>query len=165
MTLDYPGPKLSQRDSTLLEKPLRDSKVIQGIKALSWAWWYPLPLLPKLLGHHGVKTIFFYKEVFRTNKMEPKMNKTLLCLVPKMVNASTIKNFRPIGLCNTSYKLVTKIIVNMLKPFLPLIIGLNQASFLSNRRASDNAIVVQEFSTHFTKIKGKVSSMITENRP
>lgn len=65
-----------------------------------------------------------------------------------------------IGLCNTTYKIITKIIVNRLKPFLPLRIGPSQGSFLSNRRASDNVIIFQEFITHFSKIKGKARNMV-----
>lgn len=88
----------------------------------------------------GQKTIFFCINFF--SQMDPEMNKTLLCLILKLVNVNTIKNYRPIGLFNTTYKLVTKIIINRLKPFLHQIIGPSQASFLSNRRASNNAIIV-----------------------
>lgn len=88
------------------------------------------------------------------------MNETLLCLIPKCPQASMLKNFRPIGLCNIVYKTVTKIIVNRIKPLLPDIIGPSQVSFLSNRRASDNAIIVQEYITHFGKKRGKPANMI-----
>lgn len=86
--------------------------------------------------------------------MEPNMNETLICFIPKFQNAISIKNFRPIELCNISYKLVTKIIVNRIKPIFPSIIGPCQASFLSNRRASDNVIIV------FRKIRVKKGIMI-----
>lgn len=58
------------------------------------------------------------------------------------------------------YKFVTKIIVNRIKPLLHTTIGHTQASFLSNRRAADNAIIVQEYITHFQKIKGKNANMV-----
>lgn len=58
------------------------------------------------------------------------------------------------------YKLVTKIIVNRIEPFLHNIIGPTQASFLSNRRAADNSIIVQEYITHFQKMKGKNANTI-----
>lgn len=65
-----------------------------------------------------------------------------------------------IGLCNTSYKLVTKFIVNRLKPHLQHIIGPSKTSFICNRRSSDNAIIFQEFISHFKKINGQKSNMI-----
>ncbi|XP_059294669.1 uncharacterized protein LOC132047674 [Lycium ferocissimum] len=98
-------------------------------------------------------------EVFDNCYMPPEMNSTLLCSIPKCTNGIMMKNFRPIGLCNTACKLVTKIIVNRIKPSLPEIIRPNQSSFLSNRRASDNAIV-QEYISHFKKMKGKNPNMI-----
>ncbi|XP_075086378.1 uncharacterized protein LOC142169075 [Nicotiana tabacum] len=58
------------------------------------------------------------------------------------------------------YKLVTKIIVNRIKYVLNNIIGPTQASFLSNRRAANNAIVVHEYINHFQKMKGKNANMI-----
>lgn len=42
------------------------------------------------------------------------------------------------------YKVVTKIIANRIKPFLPNLIGPQQTSFIKGRRACDNAILVQE---------------------
>lgn len=71
-----------------------------------------------------------------------------------------LKNFRPIWLCNTIYKTVTKVIANRIKPLLPDIIGPIQASFLSNRRATDNAIIVQEYITRFDKMRGNQANMI-----
>nr|XP_016438114.1 PREDICTED: uncharacterized protein LOC107764104 [Nicotiana tabacum] len=67
---------------------------------------------------------------------------------------------KPIGLCNTMYKLITKIIVNRIKPLLQNIIGPTQASFLANIRVVDNAIMVQEYITHFQNMKGKNANMI-----
>lgn len=66
---------------------------------------------------------------------------------------------RPIGLCNTIYKIITKIIANRIKSFIQSIIEPSQASFIANRRASDHAIVVQEIMSHFGKMKGKTGCM------
>lgn len=83
-----------------------------------------------------------------------------MCMIPKYAKATILKNFMPIGLRNTMYKLITKIIVNKIKQVLPYIIGPSQASFLSDRRSSDNAIIVQEYINHFNKMKGKNANMI-----
>lgn len=53
------------------------------------------------------------------------------------------------------YKLVKKIIVKRIKYFLYNIIGPTHASFLSNRRDADNAIIVQEYITHVQKMREK----------
>lgn len=71
-----------------------------------------------------------------------------------------MKNFWPIGLCNTNYKLIIKVVVNRIKTLLPRIIGLSQSSFLATRKSNDHSIIVQEYITHFTKIKEKNPNMI-----
>ena len=50
------------------------------------------------------------------------LNATFLTLIPKEANVSTHGKFHPISLCDVLYKLVTKVIVNCLKPLLPSLI-------------------------------------------
>ena len=57
---------------------------------------------------------------------------------------SFITQFRPISLCNTLYKLLSRILVRRLKPYIAEIINRCQAGFVPGRRTSDNIILVQE---------------------
>lgn len=88
------------------------------------------------------------------------MNSIYLCFIPKCKNALNLRNFRPIGLCNTQYKIITKIIASRLRRHFPNLISHSQSSFLARRRATDNGIIIQEFITHFGKMKGKKANMI-----
>lgn len=92
--------------------------------------------------------------------MNPKVNSTYLCLISKCRNVTTLKNFRPISLCNTLYKIITKIISTRIKPHLAKIISPNQASFMAKRRASNNVIIVQEYVKYLFKMRGKQPTMI-----
>lgn len=147
-----------------LDAALRDFKVIKLIKSFK-----PLNA-PGLDGIHHLlyqkfcditakHVIDFYKEAFEHACIPPKSNHTLLCLIPKNPEAQILNNVCPIGLYNTIHKVVTKIIANRLKPFLPMLIGHIQASLIANRRPSNHAIVVQEAISHFQKMKGKTGSM------
>ena len=51
------------------------------------------------------------------------INHTFLTLIPKVKNPETVAQFRPISLCNVIYKILSKVIVNRLKPFLNSIIS------------------------------------------
>lgn len=102
----------------------------------------------------------FCTNTFTDGVMDARVNFTYLCLIPKCKNTTTLKNYRPIGLCTTQYKIITKFIANRIKPFLQSLIGDTQASFLSKRRASDNATIVQEYIDHFRRMKGKNPNMI-----
>lgn len=70
------------------------------------------------------------------------MNNIYICLIPKIHNANNLKNFCPISLYNTVYKVITKIIANRLEPFLNDLISPHQASFIKGRHTSDNAIII-----------------------
>lgn len=110
----------------------------------------------------GGKTITYYRRVF-IFLVCLNILTLLLYLIPKFINASPISNYISIILCNTNYNLVIKIIVNIIKTFTDTIIKPSQANFFSNKRVSCNVIIVQEYVTHFRKIKKKNSKMILKN--
>ena len=69
-------------------------------------------------------------------------NSTFLALIPKESNPTSIKKFRPISLCNASYKIFSKVLSLRLKQIIPSLISPNQGSFISGRHISDNIILV-----------------------
>lgn len=56
------------------------------------------------------------KIFFRTGIMPPEVNDTVIVLIPKIPNPVKITDFRPISLCNVIYKVVSKCMVNHLRP-------------------------------------------------
>jgi hypothetical protein len=54
----------------------------------------------------------------RKKKVGGATNSTFLALIPKESNPSNFSRFRPISLCNSSYKILTKIIASRIKPLL-----------------------------------------------
>lgn len=69
-------------------------------------------------------------KVFATQALPKDINDTFLCLIPKFPYANNLKNFRPISLCNTIYKVIRKIIVNLIKPYLAHLISVIKLNFL-----------------------------------
>ena len=61
-------------------------------------------------------------------------------LIPKEVNQATFDRFRPISLCNVSYKILAKLLANKIKP----LISPSQGGFVAGRHILDNVILVQE---------------------
>lgn len=84
------------------------------------------------------------KEFFRTGIMPPGLNDTLITLVPKVNVPETPSHFRPISLCNISYKVITKAMTNRIKGVMRSLIGREQSSFVLDRQIVDNIIVYQE---------------------
>ena len=50
-------------------------------------------------------------------------NNTFIALVPKKDNLETFEDFKPISLCNTMYKIISKVMENRLKQVLGSIIS------------------------------------------
>lgn len=80
--------------------------------------------------------------VFATRKVPTYLNKTLIVLIPKIQGPKTIGNYRPISLCNSVYKIISKIIVARLRTYLENLISPYQAAFVPSKRGADNAIIV-----------------------
>jgi len=109
-----------------------------------------------------LKMIRFSQE---TNKLGGSTNSSFLALIPKEKGAASFNRFRPISLCNTGYKLVTKIIASRIKNILPKIIPENQGGFIKGRKILDNIILVQEaiHSSCSKKEKGMVIKLDLAN--
>jgi hypothetical protein len=80
----------------------------------------------------------------KCSKLGGGTNSSFLALIPKEKGAINFGRFRPISLCNTSYKILTKVIANRIKNILPGIIPENQGGFVKGRHIVDNIILVQE---------------------
>ena len=87
-------------------------------------------------------------------KMGGATNSTFLALIPKEANPTSIKRFRPISLCNASYKIFSKVLSLRLKPIIQSLISPNQGGFISRRKISDNILMVQE-AIHSSTKKGE----------
>ena len=92
-------------------------------------------------------------------------NSTFLALIPKEVNPSSFDRFRPILLCNASYKILAKLLANRIKPLLGSLISPLQGGFVKGRHLIDNVIQVQEsiHSSFQRKEKGMLIKLDMKN--
>ena len=86
-------------------------------------------------------------------------------MIPKVSKPESLKDLRPISLCNVLYKIISKVLVNRIKPILRNIIQENQSAFVSDRVITDNAIVAFEV-FHWLKKKkdGRKRCISTKDR-
>lgn len=94
-------------------------------------------------------------KMFQDCLIPKDLNYTLITLVPKVENPSSMLEFRPISLCCTLYKIISKIIVSRLRPLMNQWISPNQVSFVPGRHITDNILIAQEMMYKFRVSKGK----------
>ena len=80
------------------------------------------------------------KAFHQRDKFGGSSNSTVLALIPKEVNPSSFERFRPISLYNASYKILSKLLANRIKPMLEKLISPMQGGFVKGRHILDNVI-------------------------
>ena len=107
----------------------------------------------------GNFVIDLVKKVIIEKKVPEFLNRTHTALILKIQGSETLGNYRPISLCNTVYKVIMKIIVARLGPYLEKFISPLQTAFVLGRKGIDNAIIVHEIVHTLRKKKEKVGYM------
>ncbi|GJV88791.1 RNA-directed DNA polymerase, eukaryota [Tanacetum coccineum] len=83
-------------------------------------------------------------EFFSTGKFPHGCNSTFIALIPKIHDAKIIKDFRPISLIGSIYKIIAKILANHLSLVIPNLINEVQIAFVPNRQILDGPFILNE---------------------
>ncbi|KAI0524614.1 hypothetical protein KFK09_003991 [Dendrobium nobile] len=93
--------------------------------------------------------------LFQMAFMDPKWKETIIVLSSRINNPLSPNNFRPIGLCNSVYKLAAKMLMNRLSPCIPKLISSEQDAFVKARTLSEHVLVAQKIMHKFKISKFK----------
>ena len=107
----------------------------------------------------GNSVIEEVQKIFAVRRVPEVLNCTHIALIPKIQGPETLGNYRPISLYNTVYKVITKIIVARLRPYLDKLISPMQTAFVLGRKEIDNIIIAQEIIHGLGKKKGRIGYM------
>lgn len=95
------------------------------------------------------------QDFFRSGRFIRKLNQTFIVLISKKEGASNFNQFRPISLCNVSYKVISKILANRIRQVLDKLISPFQSAFISGRWIAENSVLAQEIMTTLKRKIGK----------
>ena len=79
-----------------------------------------------------------------SGEMDPRLNITHICMIPKTERPTRMTELRPISLCNVGYKIISKVLCQRLKLYLPSLVSETQSAFVAGRLISDNILIAQE---------------------
>ena len=81
---------------------------------------------------------------FHSGSLLKALYQTFITLIPKIPHPEEVSHFRPISLCNVIYKIISKVLVNKLKPIMDSIITPYQNAFIKGRNISDIILLAHE---------------------
>ena len=84
------------------------------------------------------------EEFFQHCKFEKSLNATFIALIPKRNDASNIRDFWPISLVGSVYKILTKVLANHLRVVFDQLIFETQNSFVGGRQILDSVLIANE---------------------
>ena len=142
--------KLSEEDKNSIEGHLNEYECACALRDMN---------NNKSPGSDGITTEFykiFWNDVksfyvkslnysFENGSLTTLQKQGIISLLPKKdKNLESLKNWRPLTLLNTDYKIATKAIANRIKKFLHNIIDCSQTGFIKGRYIGENVRLIQE---------------------
>ncbi|KAL9663483.1 hypothetical protein QQ045_018870 [Rhodiola kirilowii] len=81
---------------------------------------------------------------FQGMQIPKSISSTLLVLIPKVPQASSISQLRPISLCNFVHKIFSRILMSRLAVWLPRLISEEQGGFVAGRSIHENIALAHD---------------------
>jgi hypothetical protein len=75
---------------------------------------------------------------------EKSLNASFISLIPKAPGVISLKDFRPISLVGSIYKIIAKVLANKLKSVLEKVISKSQSAFIKGRQIIDPILIAKE---------------------
>ena len=85
-----------------------------------------------------------FKDFHERGRFGKGLNSTFLVLIPKIRGAEDLKDFRPISLISSIYKLIAKVLANRLKKVMNGLVNPAQNAFVEGRQILDASLIANE---------------------
>ena len=150
---------LHNQDAANLEELFREKEVFIALSKLnkdkalgsndfSLAFWQHCWEVVK------VEVLSFFKEFHEHGCFVKNLNATFLVLVPKKGGVEELKDFKPINLVDSIYKLLAKVLANRLKKMIGKVVSKYYNVFMGIRQILDAVLIANE----------AIDSMLRSNR-
>ena len=157
-------PKLNDIEKQLCDASLKIEEIAKALKQLK---------NDKSPGSDGLTTNFYkffwtdislflfdsFKYSFKHKLLSDDQRRGILNLIPKPnKDLRYLKNWRPVSVLNTDYKILTKALSNRLQPLLSKLISSDQVGYIKDRQIADNIRIIDDIMsyTHLKHLPGYI---------
>ena len=105
---------------------------------------FTMAFLQKCWSVVEVDAMAVFVHFHRYSVFERSLNASFLTLIPKKNNAIDVKDFRPISLVGSVYKLLSKVLANRSRVVLDSLVSESQNAFVSGRQILDSVFIANE---------------------
>jgi hypothetical protein len=140
---------ISPEEASWLERPFEEEEICQVVRNMNG---------DKAPGPDGFPMSFYhacwsilrgdvlavFSKFYEYGSFVRSLNATFLSLIPKKVNAVEVKDFRPISLVGSVYKILAKVLANRLSVVLVAVISPSQNAFIQGHQITDWVLVANE---------------------
>ena len=121
---------------------------------------YPMAFFQHLWGTLKADVIVFMNEFHSRGRLSKGMGASFIAFIPKKGEIG-IKDYRPIRLIGSVYKILAKVLAGRLQKVLTSIISMEQGAFVKGRQVLNGVLVVNKcmHSTIKDKIPGLICKM------
>ncbi|WMV33011.1 hypothetical protein MTR67_026396 [Solanum verrucosum] len=141
--------RISEAESTWLEREFEEEEIFSVIKSCA---------LDKAPGPDGFTMAFFQHaweiikyEIIKALRhyhqhchMVKSVNATFISLIPKKKRAIELRDYRPISLISSIYKITSKLLANRLKTVIGKLVSGSQNAFVRGSEISDATLIANE---------------------
>ncbi|CAN0857148.1 Putative ribonuclease H protein At1g65750 [Linum grandiflorum] len=85
-----------------------------------------------------------FADFFDRATLPVSVNCTFVCLIPKKETVEDVKDFRPISLTSSVYKIISKVLMERLRSVMPRLVSQNQCAFVHGRQILDATLLANE---------------------
>ena len=130
--------RIGDMERVWLERKFEREEILQVVKELEGDKALSPDGFSMAFYHHCWRVVekdvlAVFEEFFQHCKFEKSLNATFIALIPKKIDASNVRDFHPISLVGSVYKILAKVLAIRLRVVLDQLISETQNRFVGGR--------------------------------
>lgn len=89
--------------------------------------------------------IWLFEEFYRNGHVNSCLKENFIGLISKKEKVSKVKDYRPISLTTSVYKILAKVLAERIKKVMPITISRNESAFIKGRQILHPILMANEF--------------------